>query len=121
MISQYNFENCTPIVLDCINDNEGLSSLISSHDLTISLLPYVFHPHVCEKVINAGKQMVTASYLSDGMAALDEKAKAAGITVMNEVGVDPGIDHMLAMELFDELKENGEDVQERFEIQALFE
>jgi len=111
MISQYNFENCTPVVLNCINDNEGLSSLISSHDLTISLLPYVFHPHVCEKVISAGKQMVTASYLSDGMAALDEKAKAAGITVMNEVGVDPGIDHMLAMELFDELKDNGEDVQ----------
>ena len=108
MISQYNFENCTPVQLDCINDNEGLSSLISAHDLTISLLPYVFHPHVCEHVIKAGKQMVTASYLSDGMAALDEKAKKAGITVMNEVGVDPGIDHMLAMELFDELKENGE-------------
>ena len=108
MISQYNFENCTPVQLDCVNDNEGLSSLISAHDLTISLLPYVFHPHVCEHVIKAGKQMVTASYLSDGMAALDEKAKKAGITVMNEVGVDPGIDHMLAMELFDELRENGE-------------
>ena len=52
--------------------------------------------------------MVTASYLSDAMVDLNDKAKAAGVTVVNEVGVDPGIDHMLAMELFDELKQNGE-------------
>ena len=52
--------------------------------------------------------MVTASYLSDAMADLSDAAEAAGVTVGNEVGVDPGIDHMLAMELFDELKQNGE-------------
>lgn len=47
--------------------------------------------------------MVTASYCSPEMAALDSAAKEAGITIVNEVGLDPGIDHLLAMECFDEI------------------
>ena len=63
---------------------------------------------MAELAIENKTNMVTASYLSDAMADLSGAAEAAGVTVVNEVGVDPGIDHMLAMELFDELKQNGE-------------
>jgi alpha-aminoadipic semialdehyde synthase len=51
--------------------------------------------------------MVTASYISPTMRELNDAAKEAGITILNEMGVDPGIDHMLAMECFDEVKHAG--------------
>ena len=47
--------------------------------------------------------MVTASYCTDAMRALHKEAVEAGVTVVNEVGADPGIDHLLAMECFDEV------------------
>ena len=85
--------------------------MISESDLVISLLPYVFHPGAAKLAIENKVNMVTASYLSDAMADLHEEAAAAGVTVVNEVGVDPGIDHMLAMELFHELQEGGEEIK----------
>lgn len=75
--------------------------------LCYSLLPYVFHPDVAKLCIKFKKNMVTASYISPAMRELDAAAKEAGITIMNEVGLDPGIDHMLAMECFDEIKNAG--------------
>ena len=111
MIAKHEFSNCTGHVFDCVNDTEKLSSMISESDLVISLLPYVFHPGVAKLAIENKVNMVTASYLSDAMADLHEEAAAAGVTVVNEVGVDPGIDHMLAMELFHELQEGGEEIK----------
>lgn len=75
--------------------------------LCYSLLPYVFHPDVAKLCIKFKKNMVTASYISPAMRELDAAAKEAGVTIVNEVGVDPGIDHMLAMECFDEVKHAG--------------
>jgi len=111
LISTHAFPNCTGHVLDCVNDTATLSTMIGESDLVISLLPYVFHPIVAKLAIANTVNMVTASYLSDAMTDLHDEAAKAGITVVNEVGVDPGIDHMLAMELFHELQEGGEEIK----------
>ena len=73
MKNKYGFSTVTPLTLDCLNEKAKLGDLVKSHDLVISLLPYIFHPQVCEIAIEHQTNMVTASYLSDGMAALDEK------------------------------------------------
>ena len=73
MKNKYCFSTVTPLTLDCLNEKAKLGDLVKSHDLVISLLPYIFHPQVCEIAIEHQTNMVTASYLSDGMAALDEK------------------------------------------------
>jgi saccharopine dehydrogenase-like NADP-dependent oxidoreductase len=82
-------------------DETGLSALISNHDLTVSLLPYVFHVMVAKKCIHYRKNMVTTSYVKPEMKALDKEAKQADIIILNEIGLDPGIDHMSAMRIID--------------------
>ena len=73
----------------------------------VSLLPYALHPVVARACIQHNTNMVTASYCTPEMRALEQQAKDAGITVVNEVGLDPGIDHALAMECFDEVHHGG--------------
>ncbi len=84
-------------------DLSGLEKLVSESDLTISLLPYRFHPDVARICIRMKKHMVTTSYVKDEMKSLDEEAKNAGIILLNEIGLDPGIDHMSAMRIIDEI------------------
>lgn len=98
------FPNTTPVFLEVDRRRDELEKLIASHDLVISLLPYTLHADVAKLAIKCKTNMVTASYRSPAMMELDEAAKEAGITVVNEVGVDPGIDHMLAMQCFDDIK-----------------
>jgi len=93
-----------PLLAD---DKEKLNQLISGHDLSISLLPAPLHPVVAELCIKHGKQMVTTSYVSPEMQALDGPARSAGVMILNEIGVDPGIDHMSAMRIIDDVKERG--------------
>lgn len=76
-------------------------------DLVISMLPARFHVEVAEDCIELKKNLITPSYISPEMEALNEKAKAAGIVIMNEIGVDPGIDHMSAMKVINHIKERG--------------
>jgi saccharopine dehydrogenase (NAD+, L-glutamate forming) len=80
---------------------------IKKADLVISMLPARFHPEVAEDCIDLGKNLITPSYISAEMRAMDQRAKDAGIIIMNEIGVDPGIDHMSAMKVIDEIKERG--------------
>jgi len=68
---------------------------VSSHDLVVSLVPAPCHPDVAKAAIRHHKHMVTASYTSPEMKELHEAAVAAGITILNEAGLDPGIDHMV--------------------------
>src|SRR6218665_268322 len=100
-------ENAESVVLDVNHNQEMLDQLIQESDLVISLLPYGLHPKIAEKCISFKKNMVTASYTSPELKALDERARQAGVTILNEVGLDPGIDHLLAMECFDQIKSNG--------------
>jgi saccharopine dehydrogenase-like NADP-dependent oxidoreductase len=74
-----------------------LEELVQENDLAVSLLPYIHHVKVAELSIKHKKNMVTTSYVSDAMRALDREAKEAGIIILNESGLDPGIDHMSAM------------------------
>ncbi len=73
----------------------------------ISLIPYTYHVSVIKAAIKHKKHVVTTSYVSPGIAALDEDAKRAGITVMNEIGVDPGVDHLYAVKTIDEVHAAG--------------
>ena len=98
--------NCNATVLDVSSNSSQLDELIGGSDLVVSLLPYSLHPMIARKCIEKQKNMITASYTSQEMAELDEQAKEAGITILNEVGLDPGIDHLLAMECFDQVRKN---------------
>ncbi len=98
--------NGTAIALD-VSDENLLEKLVSESDLTVSLLPYAFHVKVAKLCIKHKKQMVTTSYVSDEMKALDDEAKNAGILVLNESGLDPGIDHMSAMRVIHNVAEKG--------------
>jgi alpha-aminoadipic semialdehyde synthase len=110
LVSQRN--NCNTVVLDVSNENSGqLEQLIDESNLVVSLLPYQLHPQIARKCIDLRRSMVTASYTSPEMWELNEQAKYAGITILNEVGLDPGIDHLLAMECFDQVKSKGGKVQ----------
>ncbi|MEE9151470.1 MAG: saccharopine dehydrogenase C-terminal domain-containing protein [Thermoplasmata archaeon] len=82
-----------------------LEELVSSADLVVSILPYIHHVKVAEFAIKHRKNMVTTSYVSDAMRALDSQAKEAGIIILNESGLDPGIDHMSAMRIIHKVEE----------------
>lgn len=80
---------------------------IEKADIVISMLPARFHAEVAKDCIQLKKNLITPSYVSPEMKDLDEKAKEAGIMIMNEIGVDPGIDHMSAMRVIDKIREEG--------------
>ena len=89
-----NFINTKAISLD-VNDTFALENIIIKHDIIISLIPYTYHVAVVKAAIKTKKNVVTTSYVSSALQALDEQVKAAGITVMNEIGVrQNGIDLM---------------------------
>ncbi len=90
-----------------VNNETELELKIKSHDLTVSLLPYVYHPKVASLCVKHRKNMVTTSYVSEMMKALDRAAKNAGVLLLNETGVDPGIDHMLAIKTIDAVHARG--------------
>ncbi len=93
-----------------------LNDLIKSHDLIVSLLPFTLHVTVAERCIAYKKNMLTTSYISPEMKELDEKAKEAGIIIMNEIGVDPGFDHMTAMEIIDRVHDKGGKIDEFYSL-----
>jgi saccharopine dehydrogenase (NADP+, L-glutamate forming) len=90
-----------------LKSDEELKKEVAGADLVISMVPYAFHPKVAELCIAHKKQMVTTSYVSDAMKKLDGEARRAGIIILNEVGLDPGIDHMEAMRVIHEIHERG--------------
>jgi saccharopine dehydrogenase-like NADP-dependent oxidoreductase len=99
-------KNATAIALD-IYDNEQRKKAIENADIVISMLPAHLHIEVARDCIVYKKSLVTASYVSDAMQELDEAAKANNLIFMNEIGLDPGIDHMSAMKVIDTIKEKG--------------
>jgi saccharopine dehydrogenase (NADP+, L-glutamate forming) len=93
-------------VLD-IGQRNVLAAAIGRADLVVSMVPYTFHPLVAELAVEQGKPVVTASYVSPAMQALDARAKDRGVILLNELGLDPGIDHMEAMRIIHEVHEDG--------------
>ena len=100
------YKNCEALSLD-VFDKPALEKLIKDASIVISMLPARFHVEVAKTCLSQGKNMVTASYVSDEMSQLDNDVKAKGLTFLNEIGVDPGIDHMSAMEVIDNIKDEG--------------
>jgi saccharopine dehydrogenase-like NADP-dependent oxidoreductase len=93
-------------VLD-IADRAALAAAIGRADLVVSMVPYTFHPLVAELAIEQGRPMITASYVGPAMKALDARAKEKGVILLNELGLDPGIDHMEAMRVIHEVHDAG--------------
>ncbi len=92
--------------LDASNDSQRRDE-ISKADLVISMLPASMHMTVATDCIDLGKNVITPSYVPDEMWALDEAAKKKSVLILNEMGVDPGIDHMSAMKIIHELEARG--------------
>ena len=92
------------------NDEAAMEKLIAQADLAVSLLPYAYHPTVAKFCVKHCVQMVTTSYVKDAMAQLDGPAKAAGVILLNEIGVDPGIDHMTAMRVIHGVQRGGGEI-----------
>ncbi|WP_159687993.1 saccharopine dehydrogenase family protein [Flavobacterium sp. 9R] len=101
-----NHPNATPIALDIFNTQQRQDA-IQKATIVISMLPAHLHIEVAKDCVLFNKHMVTASYISDAMLALDAEVKAKGLIFMNEIGLDPGIDHMSAMKVIDEIKDKG--------------
>jgi saccharopine dehydrogenase-like NADP-dependent oxidoreductase len=102
--------NGTPMAFDVTVEPEKLEAIIAEHDVAVSLLPWQFHPQVAKACLNQGKHMVTTSYVKDEMKALDAEAKEKGVVLFNELGVDPGIDHMTAMQIIDRVQDEGGEI-----------
>ena len=98
--------NATAHAFNALDSQQRLP-YIAQADLVISMLPAAHHVDVAKDCIALQKHLVTPSYISAEMRALHEQAKAAGIVILNEIGVDPGIDHMSAMRILDQVKEEG--------------
>jgi len=90
-----------------VDNEEMLEALVRETDLAVSLLPYAYHPIVARLCVKHGKHMVTTSYVKDAMRALDDAARQAGVILLNEIGVDPGIDHMSAMKVIHGVERRG--------------
>ncbi|KAF2736958.1 saccharopine dehydrogenase-like protein [Polyplosphaeria fusca] len=99
-------KNASAISLD-VTDDKALDAEVAKVDVAISLIPYTFHALVIKSAIRNKKNVVTTSYVSPAMMELDKEAKEAGITVMNEIGLDPGIDHLSAVLTIDEVHKAG--------------
>jgi len=101
-----NHQACTATQVDIFNQNERRQH-IRSHDIIISMLPAKLHIEIARDCIDFQKHLVTASYISDELRSLDEKVKEKGLVFMNEIGLDPGIDHMSAMQVIDRIRGEG--------------
>ena len=100
-----NHKNASAIIFDVFNENQRKQEIEKS-DIVISMLPARFHIEVAKDCLLFNKHMVTASYISKEMKALDIEAKQKGLIFMNEIGLDPGLDHMSAMQVIDRIRDN---------------
>ncbi|KAI0463757.1 saccharopine dehydrogenase (NADP+, L-glutamate-forming) [Komagataella kurtzmanii] len=90
-----------------VTDEAALDAAVSQVDLVISLIPYIYHATVVKSAIKNKKNVVTTSYINPQLKALEQQIKDAGIVVMNEIGLDPGIDHLYAVKTIDEVHRAG--------------
>ncbi|QPG73723.1 saccharopine dehydrogenase (NADP+, L-glutamate-forming) [Brettanomyces nanus] len=99
-------DNDKTVAVDASNQEE-LNKVVAQYDLAISLIPYIYHVNVVKAGIKGHTDVVTTSYISDAMKALEPEIKKSGIVVMNEIGLDPGIDHLYAIKAIHEAHAKG--------------
>jgi saccharopine dehydrogenase-like NADP-dependent oxidoreductase len=101
--------HATAIQLD-VGNEELRKAEISKADFVVSMLPAFMHAPVAKNCVELGKHLATASYVSEQMQGFDAEAKKKGILLLNECGLDPGIDHASAMKIIDEVHEQGGEI-----------
>jgi saccharopine dehydrogenase-like NADP-dependent oxidoreductase len=89
------------------DDDRALDRLVGQADLVVSLLPFAYHPQVARSAIRHRISMVTTSYISREMEFLHDEAREAGVMILNEIGLDPGIDHISSLRTIDEIRDSG--------------
>ncbi|MFW9962030.1 MAG: saccharopine dehydrogenase C-terminal domain-containing protein [Candidatus Sifarchaeia archaeon] len=99
-------KNAEALAFNMAKDDDLLENLTQNSDLVCSLLPFIFHVKAAKVAIRNKTHFCTTSYISDEMKNLDTDARKAKILILNECGVDPGIDHMSAMKIIDEVHKN---------------
>jgi len=97
---------CTFVALNIFNEKDRIT-ILSKADIVVSMLPARFHMTIAKDCLTLKKHLVTASYVNDEMKTMDPEIKAAGLIFMNEIGLDPGIDHMSAMQIIDRIRDKG--------------
>ncbi|MCB0802501.1 MAG: saccharopine dehydrogenase NADP-binding domain-containing protein [Flavobacteriales bacterium] len=108
--SRFDADSRIEIIEFDVNNQNQRETCIKKSNIVISMLPAHMHIGVAKDCIRFKKHMVTASYISDEMKALFDDAVDAGITIINEIGVDPGIDHLSAMKVIDEIRDAGGEI-----------
>lgn len=99
-----------------MDEADVLDKLIEEYDIVVSLLPYKFHTDVARVCLRHKKSLVTTSYVQPEMKVLDQAARTAGVLFLNEMGLDPGIDHMTAMKIIDYVHLRGGKVEEFYSL-----
>jgi saccharopine dehydrogenase-like NADP-dependent oxidoreductase len=99
-----------------MDDPETLDILIQGFDIVVSLLPYAYHSDVAVICLKHRRPLVTTSYVQPGIQALNDDARKSGVLFLNEIGLDPGIDHMSAMNIIDQIHGKGGKVEEFYSI-----
>ena len=99
------------VQFDITEDGAQLNDLVTEASLVVSLLPYIYHVRVARACVEHQRPLVTTSYVSDEMEELDEDAREVGVILLNELGLDPGIDHMSAMRVIDRAHDAGGQVK----------
>lgn len=99
--------NGEALAFDIEREPERLDALVAGTDLAVSMLPYIHHLQVAQACLRHRRHLVTTSYVKDEMRALDGAAREAGVIFLNEIGLDPGIDHMSAMRVIDRVHAGG--------------
>jgi saccharopine dehydrogenase (NAD+, L-glutamate forming) len=102
--------NGKALYFDVFNDVQTANE-ISNADVVISMLPARFHHLIARQCVKQGVHMITASYISKEISELDPEAKENGVLLLNEMGVDPGIDHMSAMQVIDRVRGMGGNIK----------
>lgn len=101
-----------------VNSTADLEAAVAEYDLVISLIPYTFHADVIKAAIKGKTHVVTTSYVSPAIRELDAQAKEAGIIVMNEIGLDPGIDHLYALKTIEAVHAKGGKVRDVYFVSS---
>ncbi|ORY29667.1 Saccharopine dehydrogenase-domain-containing protein [Naematelia encephala] len=98
--------NASPISID-VGSTDALRQAIKGHDVVVSLVPYTYHAGVMKAALAEKCSVVTTSYINPAMKALEKEFIDAGLVCFNEIGVDPGVDHLWAIKTIDEVHKAG--------------
>ncbi len=99
-------EHFSKVLFD-VNNETQVEQEVMNADLVVSLLPAQFHYTVAKQCIRFGRHFLSASYVSDEFKAAAEEIKQKGLVFIKETGLDPGLDHMSAMKMLDEIRDQG--------------